>query len=114
MLELAGQQPVTDSSLAHDDVVRRGAIIDAACTEPTGGAALRIHVYQQGALAGGSERRRQVDRSGGLTYAAFLIGDAENTPHVLPRPPDCLRSPVGSTCGRPLPRNQFGVSRETC
>src|SRR6185312_2406556 len=50
-----------------------------------GGVALRVEVHEQDTAAGGRERGGQIDRGGGLTDAAFLVGDRDDALHA----PEC-------------------------
>src|SRR5262249_39703519 len=63
----------------------RGDIARLARNAKTGrGIALRIEIDQQDMLAGGGERRREIDRGRCLADPALLIGDGDDPDTVRP------------------------------
>ena len=75
-----------DVPFLHQDIIDGsgdGPFIDTA---PHSGVALGIQIDQQRPPFGGCQGRRQIDRGGGFSHAAFLIGDGDDLGHVVVRP----------------------------
>src|SRR4030088_2561033 len=69
---------IAQRRLADQHVISRAAAAAAIDAKPGGGVALRIEIDDQHPLADRSERRAEIDRSGGLADAALLVGKRDD------------------------------------
>uniref|UniRef100_A0A183BUV4 LigA n=1 Tax=Globodera pallida TaxID=36090 RepID=A0A183BUV4_GLOPA len=75
--DLGGRGDIDEIDIGDEQIIARMLALGPGDAEAGRGIALRIEIDQQDALAGRGERGADIDRRGGLTHPALLIGDSD-------------------------------------